>query len=341
MGETQVILPSQTMMDFEFKNAMCSPEFTAPSSPARIEDYYFSAPVSPRHISQLYAEFDEFLIDDNMVSDARRNSVSLAVPFEWEEKPGVPKSQGKTCSTMFEDDFAFDVSQELDTASLTADVLFDGGKIKPQELPKNSDVLREEGAIRGRERSVSSLSSSRSGHRATRSLSPMRVSEYPWEEEYQLQQQQQQRKNDQQNSKQSSSKRNLTSSVSALSSSSLKGHKKWKLKDFFLFRSASEGRATDKVDPLKKYASLFKKHEDVRSSSFRSIQNDPGNSIYSSKRKGKGPISAHELHYTINRAVSEDLKKKTFLPYKQGILGRLSFNPAVHAIANGFGFSRK
>lgn len=334
-----MILPSQSMMDFEFSNAISSPGFTAPSSPARIGDFYFSAPTSPRHVSQFYAEFDEFLRNDNMDGDVRRNSVSSTVPFEWEEKPGVPKVAGEPRSDMFEDDFAFDVSQEMDAGSLTADVLFDGGKIKPREVQKSSEMLREEGAIRGRERSVSSLSTSRSRHRVTRSLSPMRVSEYPWEEEYKFQQRQQQ-KNDQHNSKQSSSKPSLTSSVSTLSSTSLKGHKKWKLKDFFLFRSASEGRATDKADPLKKYASLFKKHEEVKSSSFRTIHNDSGNSV-SSKRKGKGPISAHELHYTINRAVSEDLKKKTFLPYKQGILGRLSFNPAVHAIANGFGFSRK
>ncbi|KAL8145127.1 uncharacterized protein LOC141684988 [Apium graveolens] len=324
MGETEVILPSQTMMDFEFSNAISSPGFTAPSSPARIGDYYFSAPTSPRHVSQFYAEFDEFLTNHSMRSDLMRNSVSSDMPSE--------------CNNLFEDDFAFDVSQEMDAGSLTADVLFDGGIIKPREVQKSSEISKEEGAIRGRERSVSSLSTSRSRHRATRSLSPMRVSEYPWEEEFKYQQRHQQ-KNDQQNSKQ---KPNLTSSVSTLSdTTTLKGPKKWKLKDFFLFRSASEGRATDKADPLKKYASLFKKHEEVKSSSFRTIHNDPGNSVYSSKRKGKGPISAHELHYTINRAVSEDLKKKTFLPYKQGILGRLSFNPAVHAIANGFGFSRK
>lgn len=335
-----MILPSQSMVDFEFDSAKFSPGFTAPPSPARIGDCYFSAPTSPRHVSEFYAEFDEFLMNETMDSDVGRNSVSLTVPFGWEEKQGVPKLAGEPSNDMFEDDFAFDVSQEMDTASLTADVLFDGGKIKPRELHKSSEMLREEGGIRGRERSVSSLSSSRSRHRVTRSLSPMRVSEYPWEEEFKYQQQQQ-LKNDQQNSKQPSSKPNLTSSVSTLSSTSLKGLKKWKLKDFFLFRSASEGRATDKVDPLKKYASLFKKQEDVKSSSFRTIHNDSGNSVHSSKRKGKGPVSAHELHYTINRAVSEDLKKKTFLPYKQGILGRLSFNPAVHAIANGFGFSRK
>ncbi|KAL6995182.1 hypothetical protein U1Q18_005317, partial [Sarracenia purpurea var. burkii] len=77
------------------------------------------------------------------------------------------------------------------------------------------------------------------------------------------------------------------------------------------------------------------KHEDAKSSSFRSIERS------SSRRRGGPAISAQELHYTVNRAVLEDLKKNTFLPYKQGILGHLAFNPTVHALANGFGFLHK
>lgn len=333
----EVIIPGESIMDFEFNEEKSSPRFTT-------GEYYFSAPASPSRISQFYRDFDEFLIN-NDIDEVRRNSVPSTVPFDWEEKPGTPKSEAKV-KTMYEDDFAFDFSQELEMASRPADELFDGGKILPMKPPpppprsqfphhnttKNTPVasLPISEHKRGRERSVSSLSLSRSGHRATRSLSPLRVSEYPWEEEYQQNQ----------NLKQSStsSKPTLTSTNSVLSSSSsMKGNKKWKLKDFFLFRSASEGRATDK-DPLKKYASFFKKNEDLKGSSFRSIDS-PGSSVSSSRRRGH--ISAHELHYTMNRAVSEDLKKKTFLPYKQGILGSLAFNPAVHAISNGFGFSHK
>lgn len=91
------------------------------------------------------------------------------------------------------------------------------------------------------------------------------------------------------------------------------GSKKWSFMDLLLFRSASDGRAMDR-DPLKKYSANFRKHDqDVRSSGSMS------------KRTGR--VSAHEHHYTVNRAVSNDLKKKTYLPYKQGILGRFSFNP--------------
>lgn len=313
----EVLIPGQNNMDFDINTPKSPGLFAAPSSPTHNEDYYFSAPATPRQISQFYREFDEFLIKNSM-EEVRRSSVSSSVPFDWEEKPGTPKALNVN-----EDEFAFDVSQEIETLSLTADELFDGGKIRPLKPPPSRQKTPER--ERGRERSVSSLSSSRSIHRATRSLSPLRVSEYPWEECYNIHQQPHPSTN---------IKPALTQSTSTLSSTSLKGYKKWRLKDLFLFRSASEGRATDKY-PIKKYASLFKKHDDLKSSSFRSIDSP----ISSSKRRG--PISAHEMHYTMNRAVSEDLKKKTFLPYKQGILGRLAFNPAVHAIANGFGLSRK
>lgn len=37
------------------------------------------------------------------------------------------------------------------------------------------------------------------------------------------------------------------------------------------------------------------------------------------------PVSAHELHYTENRALSQELRRKTFLPYRHGVLGCLRF----------------
>ncbi|GFY95939.1 stress response NST1-like protein [Actinidia rufa] len=249
------------------------PYLSAPILPRNLGEYYFSAPPSPGHVSELYQDFDNFAVTNN----------ASAVPFDWEEKPGTPKSPN--ANTSFEDDFAFDVSEELGKKTIPAEELFDGGKIRPLNPQPRSPIKKKEIDIfateventhkrtkndRGRER-VSSLSLSNSGRRD----------------------------------------------------------------DFFLFRSTSEGRAADR-DPLKKYIDLFKRSKEVKSSSFWSIKGS--NSGSNSKKRGS--ISAHELHYTVNRAVSEDLKKKTFLPYKQGILGRLAFNPAGHALANGFGLSR-
>nr|KYP76334.1 hypothetical protein KK1_020571 [Cajanus cajan] len=80
-----------------------------------------------------------------------------------------------------------------------------------------------------------------------------------------------------------------------------------------------------------KYVALSN-NDDVPNSSFRSTESS------GSVSKRRGPVSAHELHYTLNRAASEELKKKTPLPYKQGLLGCLGFNPGMHHhISKGIG----
>ncbi|KAI4388602.1 hypothetical protein MLD38_000916 [Melastoma candidum] len=345
----EVVIPSPSSMDFDFNNSgRFSTYASLPSTPRRFGDYYFSAPTSPTRVSEFYREFSEF-------SASMAEGTSSSVPFEWEERPGTPKF-GKSG-----DEFAFDFSAELEKKSLSAEELFDGGVIRPLKLPPRlqsprsprtpkSQVLspkspkhrrRQSGARvdpfeaaientrrqtqagterdtereRGRER----LQSSNSGRRTARSHSPLRVSAYPWEEEDRRQL----------SSILEEQKSSLLSSKNSVSSTS---SKKWSFKDLLLFRSTSEGSATDKNHPFRKYSGIFRRQEEARHSSFRS---DSGGSGSVSRRRG--PVSAHELHYTVNKAVSDDLKKKTFLPYKQGILGRLAFNPAVHALANGFG----
>lgn len=350
MGEftaMEVVVPAPSTMNFNNS-----------TSPLCFGDCFFSAPSSPSRISGLFR-------GDRNENDRRGNRETSAIREEDEEEE--EKGGG----------FAFDFSEDLGRSSLFAEELFDGGKIRPLKPPTrlqlggrivdpytvpnspplspnsgrshwkntvlgalsprrkkdsdrppemaadNSIRKKKEEQQRGRERNIDSPSSN-SGRRTTRSLSPYRVSEFPWEEE------QEEDQKTQNGIKQSSL--NPKSSVSSSTSSS-KSSKKWRLRDFLLFRSASEGRARDK-DPFMKFSALYKKREDVKNSSFRSTASSASGSR--SSRRGP-PVSPHELHYTANRAVSEDLKKKTFLPYNQGILGRLSFNPAAHALANGFG----
>ncbi|XP_059435626.1 uncharacterized protein LOC132168631 [Corylus avellana] len=169
--------------------------------------------------------------------------------------------------------------------------------------------------------------------KGTRSLSPLRVSDIVYEGEENSQAKVNPSTTN--SAKPSTSPTSSSTYSSFLSSISFsKGYRKWSLKDFLLFRSASEGRATGK-HPLTKYAVLSKNraNEDVKNSSFRST--DSSGSVSSRRR---GPLSAHEYHYTVNRAVSEEMKKKTFLPYKQGLLGCLGFNPGVQEISKGLGF---
>ncbi|XP_044510233.1 uncharacterized protein LOC123228834 [Mangifera indica] len=340
----EIMIPSVPAMDFDFNSARSSPFLSAPTSPNRFGEYLFtSAPTSPSRISQFYGEFDN---DEH----------SSAVPFVWEEKPGTPKSQSPSRAMNTaddnEDDFAFSFCGDMEKESLSAEELFDRGKIRPlkppprlqlddfatQKIPllsprsprspisQGKKIIREifsprskkdidpfVAAIektrkqteneRGRERRAPDISKS-SNRRATRSLSPFRVSAYPWEEEEKQKKQQQATKQSSFNSKSSSSSKSSS--------------RKWRLRDFLLFRSASEGRSRDK-EP--KYGGLFKKNEDTKNSSFRSTEGS-AESISGSRRRGQ--VSAHELHYTKNKAASENLKKRTFLPYKQGILGRLA-----------------
>ncbi|KAJ6675765.1 hypothetical protein OIU85_011877 [Salix viminalis] len=319
MLKLEVAIPAPGM-DFDFNEARPLPFLSAPSTPKRFGDYTLSAPTSPSRADDFYSYFDS-LIDGN--------EDGAGIPFHWEERPGTPKSPRATTDTSTEDDFAFDFSAGSEKESLSADELFYGGKIRPLKLPprlqvddsaqrippsspsspmqKGKKMIREafsprkkkdldpfataventrrrtENGRGGRRERGSGLTSS-SSRRASRSLSPFRVSECPWEQANQ----------------------------SAPNPKVLR-------------------HAHDK-DHLRKYSGLFKKHEDGKDPSSR-----PTDSSGSVSSKRKGPVSAHELHYTVNKAVSDNLKKKTFLPYKQGIFGRLAFNPAAHALANGFG----
>ncbi|XP_061343212.1 uncharacterized protein LOC133289313 [Gastrolobium bilobum] len=281
---------------FDFNGARISPYLSAPSSPKRFGEFYLSAPTSPSR-------------DDD--------------------------DDGK-------DDFAFFVSRESEKSSRSAEELFDGGKIKPlkeEELsecarspllsptrPKRSPIAQGKKVIReafsprkkkessgdssgsmeerrGRDRTpaASVISSSNSGRRVTRSHSPYRISHHTWDEEP--------------HQPHTNKEDSISSSTTASSSSSSKSSRKWRLRDFLLFRSASEGRGSSK-DPFRKFPVLYKKPEEGKASTFRSVDNP----IPRSRRKE--PVSAHELHYARKKAESEDLKKRTFLPYKQGILGR-------------------
>ncbi|KAL2477230.1 hypothetical protein Fot_46244 [Forsythia ovata] len=336
--EMEVMIPSPAA-DFNFDSACTSPYISAASSPQRFGTFFYSAPTSPTRAAAFYNEFN--------------SSSPSAIPFNWEEKPGISKTKeiNGTFSFDFSEadadqrdtDFSFDFSGQLERISLSADELFDGGKIKPLKPPprlqskpldspksprspkkmikeafsprrRKKDFDPFAAAIeqtqkeniqeisRGRERSSSS-----SRHKQTRSLSPFRVSDLLFDP----------------GANQEVAKDSSKASLFSTSSFSSLWYKKWKIKDLLLFRSASESRATDKNE-LKKYALLKKNHvDDIKNSSFRST--DSAGSV-SSRRRGP-PISAHELHYTVKRAVSEEMKKRTFLPYRQGLLGCLGFNP--------------
>ncbi|KAJ4716357.1 DUF1645 domain-containing protein [Melia azedarach] len=351
--EMEVVMPVPPAMDFNFDSNCSSPYMTAPSSPQRFGNLFFSAPASPTRITAFYRDL---------------NDHSMAASNSSTDGLNADEDNNKKDRDDEDEDFEFNFSGQLERTSLSAEELFDGGKIRPLKPPtgyesapstvssprptsrsRNNSQKRDPGLSaamedaqrkgefkqqaqeqmqqqRGRERIVSGSSSfPNCSRKGSRSLSPIRVSDIVDEQE----------DNSQAakiiTSNTSNTKSYASSILSAISFS--KGYRKWKLKDFLLFRSASEGRATS-PDPLRKYAVLSKKEmvEDAKNSSFRST--DSSGSV--SRRRT--PISAHELHYTANRAVAEEMKRKTFLPYKQGLLGCLGFNPTgVHDVSRGVG----
>lgn len=226
-----------------------------------------------------------------------------------------------------DDQFEFNFSGPLVRPSLSAaDELFDGGKIRPL-IPQQKDQTAVDVTTttsrkqeRGRERTPISEKPLNYKHKGSRSLSPLRVSDLILDQEEEI------NSVDSKRTTETTSNSKSSYSSSFLSAISL-GYKKWKLKDLLLFRSASEGRAIGK-DQMTRYALLSKRSpeiaEDLKNSSFRSTESGAGSC---SRRRGR--VSAHELHYTANRAVSEEMKRKTFLPYRHGLLGCLGFNQDV------------
>lgn len=302
-------------------SACTTPYISASSSPQRYATFFLSAPTSPARVS-----------------------AASEVPFSWEERPGTPKSRNQTSSGTArdeeeEDDFAFDFSGQLERSSFSAaDELFDGGKIRPLKPPPRlqyneadhkpfdsptqrfkqtfsprkkkefdpfaaaiENTARTENHLPGREKIQKP--------KKTRSLS---VPDLLFDGE----------------SNQEATKTSPYS-LCAVSSSISLWYRKWKLKDLFLFRSASEGRASSK-DQLNKFIKKAQKEEEAKTSSFRSTASSVGSSSVSSSLMRRREVSAHELHYTLNRALSEEMKRKTFLPYKKlGVLGCLGFIPSM------------
>lgn len=322
------MIPAQ---DFHFQSASTFPYVSAPSSPKPFgnpSDYsfYASAPASPSRTAAIFARISG-----------------------WEEQSSRPKPSGDDAE---EFDFAFGFDRqfrrETPTTNLaTADQLFEEGRIRPLKPPLHlhhpveddgssatptpsrggggskppSTEVIEEGVKDSGRSSLPTLSTTYSrSRRGSRSLSPIRGA------------------GDFHNS--------LASSTTPTTNSLTKGggSKRWRLKDLLLFRSASEGRVTGRgrKDPLRKYTMLSllpsfsnkrrSGREDAKNSS--SEETDKNGSI----RRGSGSaVSAHENHYTMNRAATEELKKKTALPFhRHGLFGYLSFNPAIHSITRGF-----
>lgn len=182
-----------------------------------------------------------------------------------------------------------------------ADELFDSGMIKPLKVYKDSEPL----LVKGKEEK---LIRKGSDHRKdSRSGFSSRVFELSPNFSVNIER----------CSKERMEKSSLGSKSWSPSPSPSDWCKKWKLKDLLLFRSVSESHASTKDTQPNKC------HETV-SFGFR----DP--------RRRKEGVSAHERHYIKNRRAGEEIKRKTFLPYKRTlIIGCSDLDPGVYEFCKG------
>ncbi|KAF5814400.1 hypothetical protein HanRHA438_Chr03g0121651 [Helianthus annuus] len=298
--DPQLLMPSPAA-EFNFDSASTSPYATAPSSPNTLFPKFFYTATTSHHAS---SPINHNAVDGFESTDTLESSQQVV---DEQKNEGLQQADDDM-------DFAFEFSGQLERPSISdAEELFDGGRIRPLEPqpqpPPPPKIFGEMGletpkpqtqilSPRGRERTGTAMR-----HKVSRSLSPLGVADVR-SDDYKV-------------------------STTQSSPFGFTWYNKWNLKNLLLFRSTSEGSATTSDDQLKKYAIITKGDHDVKNSSFRS----DGGSVGGSSRRMKRKMSAHEIHYTANRAVAEEMRRKTFLPYKSGLLGCLGFSQDLRDVS--------
>ncbi|KAL4362727.1 hypothetical protein GQ457_04G029150 [Hibiscus cannabinus] len=339
----------------DFASTCSTPYVSAPSSPGRgppTSGYFFSAPASPMHFILSSAPSPKcHLLSESSLISAKSDVSSFESEFEFSSR------------------FSSNGSVTVGSMS-SADELFLNGQIRPMKLsshlqrPQNLAPLldldveeddhggNKHEASRGRDLKLRS----RSLHRKARSLSPLRNPEFQWEENEEEECSRDERKEISklilEGLKETDVSKETTPSSSASSSrssSSGRNSKKWIFLKDLLYRSKSEGRANgkekfwtsisfssskekkiqmeqEKPPPLKR-----KQKENKQGAGKKPGSGKPSNGV----AKRRVPPSPHELHYTTNRAQAEEMKKRTYLPYRQGLFGCLSFSSKSYGALNG------
>ncbi|KAI0495532.1 hypothetical protein KFK09_021833 [Dendrobium nobile] len=361
----EVVVP---VPEFHFHTAMTTPYISAPSSPPNhftdnssfIEfhhSHHVSAPSSPTSSAAIYAAF-------RRTAAATRGSRHSSIPFDWEEKPGTPKSssfdQKEDEFDQKEDEFDFDFSigfsgQNMDklsqrppashgkVASLaTADELFEFGKIRPLKPPPRlySPVMGEQGPKSPR--SGGFLSPLRRGrNRRGKELDPFVLAMVEATKS----------RRESRSLSPFGGRGKVGSFLTPVSSPprnstpmAEKGGRGWmcRLKELLLFRSSSEGRdrGETKNKDFSKYGSSSSSSSASSTSSLGSAKGKTGFSAaggggceesscssFRSEESGstrRGPVVPQELEFTENRTVVV-MDKKLVVPYKQSMFSVRGF----------------
>ncbi|GFY98677.1 stress response NST1-like protein [Actinidia rufa] len=344
----------------EIDSTCSTPYVSAPSSPGRGHSgYFFSAPGSPMHFVLSTASSSSSSKPSDFFS-----TVSGSFEFEFSAKFSPNGSAGNEPMSSADELFLngqirpMKLSSHLQRPQILTPLLDLEVEYEDEESDSRKDSEcgnREDSVTRGRDL----RSCNRSLHRKARSMSPLRSAQFQWHDERVIDR-------DEASLEVSENKQAGASSMetppsgsasSSRSSSSGRNSKKWIFLKDLLYRSKSEGRGNNKEKfwssisfspgKEKKLASpsltlSSSEKEKNRKETERQKRNErvpakkssagkPANGVM----KRSVPPSAHELHYTANRAQAEEMKKKTFLPYRQGPLGCLGFSSKGYGAIHG------
>ncbi|PSR94724.1 Neuroguidin like [Actinidia chinensis var. chinensis] len=351
-------------LNAEIDSTCSTPYVSAPSSPGRgPSGYFFSAPASPMHLVLSTASYSSSAKAIDFFSTGT-STVSGSFEFEFSSKFSPNNSAGNVSMSSADELF---LNGQIRPMKLSSHLL------RPQTLAPLMDLEieyedEESGNRKYSERANYEYSvtrgrdlrsRNRSLHKKARSMSPLRSEQFQWHDEKVID-------GEDASLEVSENKQAVTSSMettpsgsapSSRSPSSGRNSKKWIFLKDLLYRSKSEGRGNNKekfwssisfssgkekklVSPSLTPSSSEK--EKIREETERQKRNErvparksaPGKPV-NGVAKRKVPPSAHELHYSANRAQPEKMKKKTFLPYRQGLLGCLGFSSKGYGAING------
>lgn len=374
-GETDDTHETQPFSE-DFDSTCSTPYVSAPSSPGRgpVSGFFYSAPASPMHFA--LASNSLCLAQSSSSSSLENSSLPLSFEFEFSARFASSGSTATGSSMSSADELFLNgqirpmkLSTHLERPQVLAPLLDLDPEAEEDEAElafqpvRGRDLRLGCKSLRRRARSMSPLK--------TASFEWDNESEKLDENEgfsgkdhmkgSDLEITNTNKNHDQEEAL--SSSETTTPSVSASSSRSSsagRNSKRWVFLKDFLYRSKSEGRSNNKFwstisfSPAKEkkpmnqnlHGSVSKEKISINpSNGVSEFQKGKGGGQSSGKKAGKPangvgkrrvPPSPHELHYTANRAQAEELRRKTYLPYKQGLLGCLGFSSKGYGAMNGF-----
>ncbi|XP_010914534.1 uncharacterized protein [Elaeis guineensis] len=350
----------------DIDSACSTPYVSAPSSPGRggvSGCYFFSAPTSPMHY--VLSSPPATSAGGSPSFDFDFPDASVGSSFEFEFSARFPSSAASADELFLNGQIRpMKLSSHLQRPQVLAPLL---DLNEEDDDDDKSDCHPPEIAPRGRDLKLRS----RSIHRRARSHSPLRNAPLHWQMEVEEREERAKDLDPKQIEAEAAtpsvSASSSRSSSTSSSSSSGRTSKKWIFLKDLLYRSKSEGRERGKT--LEKFwhsISFSQSKEKSRPSSAAASssnnpppatevaeaekitsKNPPSATVGSSKRTTAKPVngagrrrglvpSPHERHYTANRAQAEEMRRKTFLPYRQGLLGCLGFSSRSYGAINGF-----